>query len=244
MVLRYVRASHAKITRAFRASPRLWLFLACAALGLAVFLEVAEDVFLDPVQEGDREAELFDEAVARFIVRFRSPLLTQAMTDLTALGSVSVFVVLSAVGLTFLGFRRDRLGLGYLLTLTLGTGALNYVLKELFGRERPDAAGHLVAVSNSSFPSGHSFSAAAIYSGLVFLVSRHTESWRLEVFLYFLAALLIVCVGLSRIYLGVHYTTDVMAGIGVGLAWSFLLSAGATWWVAKNSKNRSRRNPG
>lgn len=240
MVLRYVRASHAKITRAFRASPRLWLFLACAALGLAVFLEVAEDVFVDPRQEGDHEAELFDAAVARFIVRFRSPMLTQAMTDITALGSISVFAVLTLVTASLLWFRRDRLGLLYLFTLVLGTGAWNHILKGLFGRERPDVEGHLVAVSNSSFPSGHSFSAAAIYSGLVFLASTHTKSWRLEVFLYFLAALLIACVGASRIYLGVHYTTDVMAGIGVGLAWSFLLSAGATWWVARAAKARWR----
>lgn len=203
---------------------RFWILLAAMALSLIAFEEVVDDVFHDPL-EGDHESHDFDQAISGWIRGFRSPSMTQIMTDLTALGSVSVlsvfFFLLASVLLTY----RDLKGLSYLSLVIAGAGFWPSFLKPYYARPRPVEIDQLVTVSNLSFPSGHSFGATAVYIALTYYAAQYARRWPQEIFFYSLGALLICLVGISRIYLGVHFPTDVLAGVSSGAAWAFFISA-------------------
>jgi undecaprenyl-diphosphatase len=204
---------------------RFWFMMTGVAVALLGFEEVVDDVFNDPL-EGDLEAAALDRSVAQFIGRLRNPHLTQVMTDLTALGSISVVLTLFFILASILATYRDFKGLSYLTILLLGAGAWPFVLKPLFDRPRPPEMDRLISVSNLSFPSGHSFGASAVYIGLAYYAAQYTRSWAHELFFYCLGGALIFTVGVSRIYLGVHYPTDVFAGLCGGAAWGLLTACG------------------
>lgn len=202
---------------------RAWIILCSIIISLVLFEEVVDDVFFDP-QVGDHEASLFDEAVAAKMREFRSPRLNQVMTDLTALGSVSVIITLFVILSSVMIFYRDLRGLLYLSIVGLGAGILPPILKGYFARTRPLESNHLVVVTDLSFPSGHSFGATAVYIGLAYYTGQYARSWIHELFFYVLGGLLIVLIGTSRVFLGVHYPTDVLAGIAGGMSWSLFVS--------------------
>jgi undecaprenyl-diphosphatase len=213
-------------------SPRLWVMLAIAAALVFAFVEVVDDVFEDP-REGEADAGDFDKRFGGYIQGFRSDLLTQVAIDLTALGSVSV---LSAIALLALGVvigARDRIGFLHLTLAVLGAFGWPELLKDLFPRDRPDALLHLVTVRTLSFPSGHSFGAAACYATYAFFFARFVPRRSTEIYCYALAAAIIAIIGLTRIYLGVHYPTDVLAGFSAGGAWAFFLAAVFSHWYRK-----------
>jgi undecaprenyl-diphosphatase len=205
-------------------SLRLWLMLAVACMLAYSFVEIVDDVFIDP-REGDMEAHEFDRAVSHYFEQFRSERLTQVAIDLTALGSVSVLTVFAILAYAAVILARDVNGFAHLSIALLGAGLWPVILKPLFGRERPGLIEPLVNVSDLSFPSGHAFGAAAAYATFAYLCARYTDSRGTELFAYGFAALLIVVIGLTRIYLGVHYATDVLAGLAAGGAWAFALAA-------------------
>lgn len=216
-----------KLSDLFKSSKkpiRFWILIVLSLISLLFFEEVYDDVFLDPL-EGDQEVFHFDEKIMQFFSQYRTPRINQMMTDLTALGSVSVvvtlFVVLASVLITY----KDYKGLTYISVVLAGGGIWPLVLKPLFNRTRPEIVDHLVQVTDLSFPSGHSFGAASVYVALAFYSGGYARGWRQEIFFYLLGALLIFVVGLSRIFLGVHYPTDVLAGIAGGLTWGFGISA-------------------
>lgn len=195
-----------------------------SALSLVCFEEVVDDVFYDPL-EGDFESRVFDQSITTWIQTFRTPKLTQIMTDMTALGSVSVIATLSVILISVVCMLRDFKGLTWLTVVLSGSGILPLLLKPMFGRDRPEASGRLVNVTDLSFPSGHSFGAAGVYIALAYYAGRYASTASQSFFFYFLGAVLISFVGLSRIYLGVHYPTDVLGGLSAGAAWGFFAAA-------------------
>lgn len=205
-------------------SLRLWLMLAISCVLAYTFFEIVDDVFYDPL-EGDMESHEFDAAVTHYFSQFRSERLTQAAIDLTALGSVSVLTVFAILAFAVVIGARDTHGLAHLSLALLGAALWPQVLKPLYGRERPDLVEPLVNVADLSFPSGHAFGAAAAYITFAYLCARYTQSRGTAIFAYACAALLILVIGLTRIYLGVHYATDVLAGFAAGGAWAFGLAA-------------------
>lgn len=203
---------------------RFWLMLAGVFLSVFAFAEVVDDVFDDP-KEGDYESHYFDKSIAQFLSGFRTDPLNQVMTDITALGSVTVILMLALIFISVLASFRDWKGIAFISVVLAGGGLWPLFLKTYFSRVRPDQADWLVKVSDLSFPSGHSFGAAAAYIGLAYYASRYARSWSHELFFFLLGGVLAVLVGVSRIYLGVHFPTDVLAGLAGGVAWGLTSSA-------------------
>lgn len=146
--------------------------------------------------------------------------LVSTAADLTALGGTPVLVLMIALVCGYVAVVR-RFGLLWLLLVSsvLGT-LLNTALKLVIGRQRPDEALHLVEVSNASFPSGHAMLATIVYLTLGAVVASTRPRTRERVYVIGAAVLIAGVVGLTRVYLGVHYPTDVLAGWSVGLSWT------------------------
>lgn len=220
-------------------SPRLWVMLGVACLMGYGFVEVAESVF-DDLDEGDG-SHAFDEDAAKFLQGFRSPRLTQVAIDFTSLGSSSVLALFAVVAFAAAFAARDRRGLVHLAVALLGAMLWPEVLKGLFERERPPGVLHLVPAAAFSFPSGHSFGSAACYATFAFFFARYVPRVSSEIICYTLAALIVLIVGSTRVYLGVHYATDVLAGVSAGAAWAFLVAAAFSLWYQRPAKPPAAR---
>ena len=184
-----------------------------AIAGTIGFAKLAE-----VVREG--YTQQFDTAVLRWIGEHHSPLLTKIMTEITPLGTG--VVVLTVVGITtaFLWRTEHKHSARMLLAATAGNILLNNGLKLLFDRERPNVFEWGTHAASSSFPSGHAMSATVVYGTVAYLLARlQKHAWaRALTLLYAIVMIALIC--LTRLYLGVHYPSDVLGGIVVGLAWS------------------------
>jgi undecaprenyl-diphosphatase len=212
-----------------------WLavgFGACAALFVFVLLA-------GEVMEGDTRA-----LDTRILVALRNPddpsrprgpaWLEFALIDLTAIGGSTVLglVVLSIVGFLLL---QARYRTAAMMTITAASGEiLNAVLKNLFGRPRPSVVPHLREVVSTSFPSGHAMESAIIYLTLGAMMMRVVEGRLTKAYCMIMAVTLTLLAGISRVYLGVHYPTDVIGGWIVGFAW-----ASICWLVAQRYDRES-----
>lgn len=207
--------------------------LALVSAGLWGFVELAGEVM-----EGDTAA--FDEWL---LLKLRTPddrtnpigpgWFEEMGRDVTALGGVGVlvFVTLAVVG--YLLLRRSR-ALALYTTVAVGGGILlSSLLKEFFDRSRPDLVPHETVVYTSSFPSGHSMMSAVVYLTLGAMLARIQAHVRLKAYILLVAAFITVSVGSSRVYLGVHWPTDVLAGWAGGAAWAV-----ACWLVLRRLQRR------
>lgn len=161
--------------------------------------------------------------------------LEEAMRDFTALGSMGVLGLVVAAAAGFLALARRRRTAGFVLAACLSGALLSTGLKLTFARPRPDLVPHGAEVFTASFPSGHALLSALVYLTLAALVARTLQRRRLRLFVLALAAALTVLVGVSRIYLGVHWPSDVLAGWAAGAAWAL------AWWAAAQAL-RPRRD--
>ncbi|WP_457349057.1 phosphatase PAP2 family protein [Sphingomonas sp. UYP23] len=158
--------------------------------------------------------------------------LRAAMLDLTALGDNATLVIVVAMVSGFLMLARQR-QLALLLVAASATGGLlTTALKLLFDRPRPDVVAHLASFGTASFPSGHAMNSAVIYLTLAGLVALAVPTLRLRVYILCCAVALTSAIGLSRLYLGVHWTTDVVAGWIAGSGWAVLWWSIAWWFRA------------
>lgn len=200
--------------------------LGVLAGGVLAFSEIADDTL-----EGD--ARWFDEAV---LLALRNPAdpadplgprwLELAVADITALGGFAVLALI-VIGVASYLLAVGKRGSAALVVGAVATGtALSEGLKLGFARPRPDLVAHLVEVQSASFPSGHAMLSAICFLTLGSLLARVHESRRVKTLVLTAAMTLTVLVGLSRVYLGVHWPTDVLAGWCVGAAWA------ALWWLA------------
>jgi undecaprenyl-diphosphatase len=153
--------------------------------------------------------------------------------DLTALGGIAVISLMVAAVVGFLWLRQLYGAMWLVLAATLSGLAASTLLKLFFERERPTSVAHLSHVMTHSFPSGHSMLSAVVYLTLGALLGRIVEGWRFKAYFLIVALLLTILVGISRVYLGVHYPTDVLAGWSAGLAWAVLC-----WLVARFLQRR------
>jgi undecaprenyl-diphosphatase len=153
----------------------------------------------------------------------------EACRDMTALGGGTVLALLAAsVSAFFWLAGLHRAGV-YVAIAVIGAGLISFTLKRSFDRARPDLVPHGQHVYTSSFPSGHSMLAATVYLTLGMVAARFVPRRRLKVLFLVVAALVTGAVGASRVYLGVHWPSDVLAGWAVGGAWALLCWCVAAW---------------
>lgn len=191
----------------------------CAG-GILAFAGIVEETL-----EGD--AESFD----RFILQaLRAPAdladpigpawLEAAFVDITALGGYTVLTLFALATLGYLAILRRWRTAALVATSLIGGAVLNMALKGLFARPRPDLVSHLVETSSASLPSGHAMISAITYLTLGALLARVQPRRRLKIYITAISLTLTLLIGFSRVYLGVHWPTDVLAGWSIGAAWA------------------------
>jgi undecaprenyl-diphosphatase len=203
---------------------------AVIAIGIAALGALAFKMIADEALEGDTHA--FDTSI---LMALREPgdaenpigpdWLADVMADVTALGGNAVLTLL-VVGVVVYLLSVGKRGTALLVGGAVGSGAiLSTFLKLGFDRPRPDLVAHLSHAYSSSFPSGHAMLSAVTYLTLGVLLARAHERRRTKIIVMTYGVTLTVLIGLSRIYLGVHWPTDAMAGWALGAAWA------AAWWL-------------
>jgi undecaprenyl-diphosphatase len=193
--------------------------LAVAALAVWGFAALAEFV-----KEG---ATLkFDLAAMTWMESHRVALLDRFLLDVTALGTGLVVLMIVGVAALFLALTEHRYSAILLLVATAGGQLLNTVLKLFYDRPRPSNIEALTHTMSTSFPSGHAMSAVIVYGTVAYLAARLQKKFWERFFTMFAAVIIIVAIAASRVYLGVHYPSDVLAGTIVGAAWAAFCMAG------------------
>ena len=203
-----------------------WLAISIAAVAVLLFgfVKIAEEIL-----EGETRG--FD---ATLLLALRTPgdttqpigpLWFQEMVrDLTALGSTGVLAVVTLAAVGWLLISGKRRAAGFVLLAVVGGVVLSSLLKIGFARPRPDLVPHAMAVFTDSFPSGHAMMSAVVYLTLGDLLARAQRTVAGKIYLVSLALVLTLLVGCSRVYLGVHWPTDVLAGWAAGASWALLCS--------------------
>jgi undecaprenyl-diphosphatase len=218
--------------------PELPVILAVAATALALWLFLA---LAGEVREGETRA--FDETI---LLAFRhagdpaDPIgprwLEEAVRDFSALGSTGVLALLTAMIAGYLLIAGKRGAMLAVLFAVLGGAGVSQLLKLGFERPRPDLVPHATQVFTASFPSGHSMMSAVVYLTLGAMLARvQPDNRAVRIYFFAMATLLTVIVGVSRVYLGVHWPTDVLAGWTVGAAWALLCWL-VTLWLQRRGK--------
>jgi undecaprenyl-diphosphatase len=170
---------------------------------------------------------VLDRSVMEWMGRSESSFLTKAALEVTALGAGVVVWMLVLVSSVFLWVSRHRYSVLLLWVSILGAGLISSTLKAFFNRPRPDIFPWRAPYADqASFPSGHSMTAMVAYSTLAFLIARLEPTPFLRRMTFVLAGVVIVLIGLSRMYLGVHWPSDVIGGFLTGIAWAAFCALG------------------
>jgi len=195
----------------------LGIFLIGGAI-VAAFFTWAFTELAERVMSGGTQA--FDEAILRWLSAHHSKALTSAMLEITTLGTGTVLLMIVCVAALFLTLTKHKYSALLLLVATSGGLLLDMVLKLQFNRPRPHVFIWGTQAFGSSFPSGHAMGATITYSTVAYLAARlHRRAWARWLTMS-VALLVILLIGVSRVYLGVHYPSDVLAGMIMGLAWA------------------------
>lgn len=208
------------VSAILRQPAKLWIWLGLIALLLGSFIELTIELL-----QRDKEIAFVDYWILNSIERFRSAPLNGIMVDLTALGSPAIATLLSIIFFIVFLLLKDRTSALHLLAASVGGGILSRLFKLAIGRERPHIIPQLVDVTGFSYPSGHALFAASIYLTLAMLAARHFPRIAARAIIFGLSVVVIIIVGFSRVYLGVHYPSDVVSGILLGASWAFILGA-------------------
>jgi len=185
-----------------------WVVLFGALLPMVVFVLLAEDVWEHQVVDWDTSA-------LHAMERIQNDALTVVMKVVTVAGSAPVVGSAAVIIIVWLALKHRRREAVFTFVAVAGAGTLNVLLKGLFGRPRPEVFPHLVQESSSSFPSGHTMSAMAFAATVIVLCWPTRWRWPVATG----ATAYAFAVGVSRVYLGVHYPSDVIAGWAVTIAW-------------------------
>ncbi|WP_026838687.1 phosphatase PAP2 family protein [Gillisia sp. JM1] len=188
------------------------LALIIVVVGINVFVELTNTLNSNLISK-------YDGAITKYVISFRSPNLNNILQFITNLGDLYGYIVVTTICslLFYFKFKNWRYVV-QLVFVIIVSGLSNLALKEVINRARPTAE-HLVSVQTLSYPSGHAMSATAFYGFLIYLCYFLKINKWLKGSLIFLCSFLIVSIGISRIYLGVHFPSDIAGGIIAGTIW-------------------------
>jgi undecaprenyl-diphosphatase len=214
-------------------SSRIWpLFLGivCALAAVLAFTWYASEV-----TEGELLA--FDSSVRGFVHSFSSPPLTAVTKAVSYMGKVRTLVILGTVVVAVMLYLRTFRSTAIFLITMAGEIMLEVSLKATYQRARPEPFFELPPPESYSFPSGHALGSLCFYGILAWIVVRRIKEGRIRTAISVLAAIFILMIGLSRVYLGVHYPSDVLAGFVVGLIWTSSVVF-TDWYLSSLSTDR------
>ncbi len=193
------------------------VFLVAGAL-IAVIATIGFAQLAEYVLKGGTQT--FDVAILKWIHLHQTPVLTQLMVEMTYLGTGTVVLTVVGVAALFLWHTAHKHSARLLLAATVGNIILNGALKLVYHRARPTVFEWQTVAVSSSFPSGHAMSATVVYGTVAYLLVRLQKHTWAKAMTLSGAVILILLICLTRLYLGVHYPSDVLGGIIVGLAWA------------------------
>ena len=210
----------------------LLLLILCAAGGLWTFVVLAEHVAGGTTGKFDEQLLVALRRPGNLASPIGPAWTLQVARDLTAFGGGTGIALITLGVSGYLALQRRFGLLGVVLSSVVGGTSLSLLLKHLFHRPRPEVVPHLTDIASSSFPSGHSMLSSVVYLTLAALLARAVPDLGTKVYLFALASALVLLIGFSRVYLGVHYPTDVLAGWGIGSAWA-IICCGAAHFLAQ-----------
>lgn len=221
--------SHGLWQRIKRTELMILLAIALVIGGTWLFIELTDEVIEGETTTIDERLLLTLRNPADHSDPLGPPWVEESMRDFTALGGGGILLLLTVSVVTYLIILRKYRAALLIALAVIGGALLSQLLKNSIGRPRPDLVPHGSIVYSTSFPSGHSMSAAATYLTLGALLARLQPRRRLKLYVLLLAMLITVLVGISRVYLGVHWPTDVLAGWAAGAVWAALCGLVMTW---------------
>jgi undecaprenyl-diphosphatase len=213
----------------------LGILLAVAGLaaGVSLFAALADEVMEGGTRAIDRTL-LLSMRRPGDLQPIGPPSLQEAARDITALGGVTVLGLLTTIVVVFLALDGKRRMAVFLAGSVVSGLAVSTLLKHFFNRPRPDIVPQMSHVFTTSFPSGHSMLSAVTYLTMGALLARSTDRRSLKAFYMITAGVLTLLVGVSRVYLGVHWPTDVVAGWTAGAVWALVC-----WLVAQRLQRKN-----
>jgi undecaprenyl-diphosphatase len=211
----------------------LYVPVMLAVAGTWFFMWMASEVLDGDTQKFDGRLIRMMRQPSDLSVPIGPPWLHEAGRDLTALGGPAVMVIMITIVAGYLWLHRKYRAMWFALFATCGGLAVSLVLKSFFSRDRPTEVPHLSETMTSSFPSGHSMLSAVVYLTLGMLLTRVVNDRASKIYFLLVAMTLTFLVGMSRVYLGVHYPTDVLAGWTAGLVWALFC-----WMVMRYLQSR------
>ena len=180
----------------------------------------------------------FDLPIIHFIQQYALPVTTKLMKKISILGSDVFLASISfCISIYLLYLRRFQLLVAF-STCMIFSGIFNFILKNIFERPRPEIL-RLGKATGYSFPSGHAMAGICFYLFLAFMISLECKKKSQKIIAYSIAIFFIVSIGISRIYLGVHYPSDVLAGYTFGAAWFLCCTTFYIWLLRRHTINRS-----
>jgi undecaprenyl-diphosphatase len=216
--------------------------LAIAAGALWLFVELAGEVREGTALSFDRELLLAMRTAGDLSDPVGPGWFEEMARDFTALGSMGVLALVAVAVVGYLLISRLHAA-ALLVTVAVGGGTLfSTLLKHGFDRTRPDLVPHSMDVYTASFPSGHSMLSAVTYLTLAALLTRLQPHRRARVYVVVTAVVLTLLVGASRVYLGVHWPSDVLAGWAVGASWAIVCWAAMLWLQRRGRVDADTRN--
>jgi undecaprenyl-diphosphatase len=202
---------------------RLWIALMVALAGSCVAVVLAED---EP-HRMDRQILLAMREKHDRADPIGPAELEQVARDVTALGGSPLVLTLTVTACGYLVLRRRWLSASVVVVSVMGGEIASDTIKAIVDRPRPDLVPRFVQVYSASFPSGHAFLAMVVYLTIAMQLARLEKAAVVRGYLIAIALVIVAAVGISRIYLGVHWPSDVLAGWGIGLAWVLVVWAAA-----------------